>query len=363
MKHLFPILFVSLALASCNEIETIEKTIRPAQTWTVDSKLLPEMSIYSGDIQARHEVGLAFRVNGKVTSRKVDVGAQVKKGQILAELDKDDLNLNINSAQANLQAAKSEMNNAKSELTRTQNLFNKQFISKAILDKENNRFKTAKSQVKAAKAQLTLVKNQAKYSKLKAHSSGVVTQVDLEIGQVVSLGQPVIHLAQKGEYESHIQVGEQAIKSIKEGMPVKVALWVENEQWFDGKIREISPAANSNRTWLVKVTLINPPKGLKLGMTSKVGLQTNVNKLLNWLPATALYQKDNSPAVWLVQDDNHVSLKPVKLEKHLMDGVLVAGLENGTKVIAAGVNRIHDGQQIKPIPYTGRSVPTRQKAQ
>ncbi|CAA6803741.1 MAG: Probable Co/Zn/Cd efflux system membrane fusion protein [uncultured Thiotrichaceae bacterium] len=363
MKQFSFILLISLSLSACNEVETVEKPIRPAQTWTVNSELLPERTVYSGDIHARHEVDLAFRVNGKVISRKVEVGDYVEQGQVLAELEKDDLNLNINSAQANLQAAKSEMNNTKSELKRTQDLFNKQFISQAILDTANNRYRTAKSQVKAANAQLTLVKNQAQYSELKAVTSGIVTKTDLEIGQVVSIGQAVIHIAQKGGYESHIQVGEQAIKSMKEDMPVKVALWIDDEEWFDGKIREISPAATSNRTWLVKVTLINPPEGLKLGMTSKVGLQNNVNKMLSWLPATALYQQNNKPAVWLVEDDNHVSLHPVKLEKHLMNGVLVAGLENGTKVIAAGVNRVHDGQEVKPIPYTGRSVPMRSKAQ
>lgn len=362
MMHLAYILLVSLLLTACNEVETVEKPIRPAQIWTVNSELLPEKTVYSGDIHARYEVDLAFRVNGKVVSRNVDVGDYVEQGQVLAELDKDDLNLNIKSAQGNLQATMSEMNNAKSELKRTQDLFNKQFISQAILDTANNRYKTAKSQVKAAKAQLTLVKNQAQYSQLKAVSSGIVTRTDLEIGQVVSIGQAVIHIAQKGGYESHIQVGEQAIKGMKENMPVKVALWVADEEWFDGKIREISPAATRNRTWLVKVTLINPPEGLKLGMTSKVGVQNTVNKMLAWIPATALYQQDNKPAVWIVEDGNHVRLKPVKLEKHLMNGVLVAGLDNGTKVIAAGVNRVHDGQEVKPIPYTGRSVPMRSKA-
>lgn len=357
MKKLSFILLISALLSACNEVEVVDKPIRPAQTWTVNSELLPEKTVYSGNIHARYEVDLAFRVNGKVTSRYVDVGDYVQQGQMLAELDKEDLNLNIKSAQANLQAAKSEMINTESELKRTQGLFDKQFISKAVLDMANNRYKTAKSQVKAAQAQLTLVKNQAQYSVLKAATSGVVTRIDLEIGQVVSVGQPVIHIAQKNGYESHIQVGEQAIKGMKEGMPVKVALWVEDEEWFDGKIREISPAATSNRTWLVKVTLLNPPEGLKLGMTSKVGLENNSNKMLAWIPATALYQQDSQPAVWLVQDDNQVSLHTVKLEKHLMNGVLIAGLDNGSRVVAAGVNRLYDGQEIKPIPYTGRSVP------
>lgn len=207
------------------------------------------------------------------------------------------------------------------------------------------------------------MKNQAQYSELKAETSGLVTRIDLEIGQVVSLGQPVVHIAQKGGYESYIQVGEKAIESMEEGGVVKVALWIDDEKWFDGKIREISPAATSNRTWLVKVTLINPPDGLKLGMTSKVAVPNNVNKRLAWLPASALYQQGNKPAVWLVQADNYVLLKPVKLEKYLMNGVLVAGLENGMQVVAAGVNRVYEGQEIKPIPYTGRSVPMPQKAQ
>lgn len=129
MKHFSFILLLSFVLTACNEVETVEKPIRPAQTWTVDSELLPENTIYSGDIHARYEVDLAFRVNGKVISRKVDVGDYVKPGQVLAELDKDDLNLNIKSAQAKLQAAKSELKNTRSELKRTKDLFAKHFIS------------------------------------------------------------------------------------------------------------------------------------------------------------------------------------------------------------------------------------------
>lgn len=346
---------ISASLSACNEVEVEAKPIRPAQVWQVGEGPSASISAYSGQVHARYETYLAFRVNGKVISRSVELGDRITPDQILAQLDTNDLDLQVASAEANLQAAKSELTTARDELKRIRDLFKKDFISQTAVDNQRNRYRAAQSQAKSAQAQLDLAKNQSGYSNLKSDTAGVVTKIDIEAGQVISAGQPAVRIAQEGEYEIHIRVGEQAVKNLQQGQSVKISLWTEKETSLPGEIRDIAPAADDNRTWLIKVNLLNKNAGLKSGMTAKVLFKTENNLQLSWLPATALFQQDKQPAVWLVTQDQSVKLQPIKLERYLENGILVSGLDQGLQIVAAGVNRLHVGQAIQPIAYTGKA--------
>ncbi|MCU7930994.1 MAG: efflux RND transporter periplasmic adaptor subunit [Candidatus Thiodiazotropha sp. (ex Codakia rugifera)] len=350
---LLPVLVA--ALSACSEVEVESKPVRPAQVWEVGEGPSSTVSTYSGQVHARYETDLAFRVNGKVISRSVELGDRISPNKILAQLDTSDLNLQVASTEASLQAARSELVTARDELKRIRDLFKKNFISQTAVDNQRNRYRAAQSQVKSAQAQLDLAKNQSDYSNLKSDSAGVVTKIDIEAGQVISAGQPVIRIAQEGEYEVHIRVGEQAVKNLQPGQSVIVSLWADKEASLPGEIRDIAPAADDNRTWLIKVSLFNSNAGLKSGMTAKVLFKTENSHQLTWLPATALFQQDKQPAVWIVTADQRVKLQRIKLERYLENGILVSGLDKGQQIVAAGVNRLHPGQAIQPIAYTGKA--------
>lgn len=410
------VLLVSgVLLSACNEPTIEEKPIRPAQVWVVADKPIAQTISYTGTVEARHETDLAFRIAGKITSRPVEVGDTVTAGQTIATLDSSDLQLSINNADANIRAAQAnaatarsqqaaaqselnraragqtsaqaEQSNARTELQRSQKLFSQGFIGKSTLDTHQTRLDnanaqlqaakaqvktaqaqvttaqaqvaTAEAQVKAAKSQGKLSRNQADYSVLKATEAGVITDTFVESGQVVSAGQAIVRIADSNETEAHIHVGEQVVQSLKTGQNVKLTTWTgNNSQPFTGTIREIAPAASANNTWLVKITLVNTPDSLKLGMTVQASLDQTQATDQQWLPPTALYQQDKQAAVWVVDSDNQVALQQVTLQQHLSNGVLVTGLDSGTTVIAAGVNRLHAGQTIQPIPYTGHASPT-----
>ncbi|MCG8427063.1 MAG: efflux RND transporter periplasmic adaptor subunit [Chromatiales bacterium] len=358
MRHILKLLLLPTVLATlsaCNEVEVEPKPIRPAQVWVVGEGPSSTVFAYSGQVHARYETDLAFRVNGKVISRSVELGDHITPNQILAQLDTSDLDLQVASAEASLQAAKSELVTAHDELKRIRDLFKKNFISQTAVDNQRNRYRAAQSQVKSAEAQLNLARNQSGYSNLKSDTAGVVTKIEIEAGQVISAGQPVIHIAQEGEYEVHIRVGEQAVKDLQPGQSVQVSLWADKEATLPGEIRDIAPAADDNRTWLIKVSLLNSSAGLKLGMTAKVLFKTKNDHQLTWLPATALFQQDKRPAVWIVTDDKQVRLQRIKLERYLENGILVSGLKKGLRIVAAGVNRLHPGQTIQPVAYTGKA--------
>src|SRR3569623_608659 len=155
--------------------------------------------VYSGDVHARYESQLGFRVTGKIKQRLVDVGAHVGAGQALAELDPMDLKLQAASAQATLTAVRASRDLAQSEFNRYQALLEKHFVSQTQVDTQANALKAAQAQVQQAEAALAVATHQAEYTELRADHEGVITTIHAETGQVVSAGQPIATLASDGE--------------------------------------------------------------------------------------------------------------------------------------------------------------------
>lgn len=294
-------------------------------------------------------------------------------------LDRDSQRLqtaqaNVKSAQANAAAAQAQVQAAVSKIKTTQAQIQAAAgeveSATANVGALQGQVKTTQAQVKAAQAQVgmaeaqvgntrsqvDLVKNQSGYTVLKSEVAGVVTKTHAEVGQVVAAGQPIVSIARAGEFEVHIRVGEQAIQNLKLNAPAQVKLWASSSEALAAKVREIAPAADENRTWLVKVALAQPENPeLKLGMTATVAFHQALEQSVAWLPASALYQQAQKPAVWVLDSNNVVSLKEVEVAHYLDTGILVQGIDAGVKVIAAGVNRLHAGQQVNPVPYNGEA--------
>ena len=346
-----------LALTACQESQTLSAPIRPAQVWEVNEQNNATPLSYSGEIKARVEADLAFRVAGKLTQRQVDVGDEVTQGQVLASLDTTDLQLNRQAALASVQAARSEVDTAKGEWERNRALFEKNFISKAALDTYQNRINAAKANLSAAQAQLDLAQNQAAYTELHADQAGIITAVMVETGQVVAAGQAVLHIAYAGEREVQIRLGENTAKNLSVGTLVSVSLWAQPAQIFQGKVREIAPAVDVTRSFLVKISLLNPPATLPLGVTADVRLPQTHADNTHWLPASTLFQEAQQTAVWVVDANQQVKTQAVEVLAYHENGITVKGLSKGTRVIAAGVHQLSAGQTIHPIPYDGKASP------
>ena len=146
--------------------------------------LAAEGSIYTGEIRARHEVDLSFRVGGKIAARLVDAGAEIKAGQPLASLDPTDLQLAASSARAQLAAAESELATARAERERYAGLLAKKFVSQAAFDAKNNALNSAQARLEQARAQNQISGNQATYGTLSSTTPAVVTAVLADAGQV-----------------------------------------------------------------------------------------------------------------------------------------------------------------------------------
>lgn len=345
-------ILILLLLAGCSQQAEQPDTVRPALVYTVAESAARQTSAYSGEVHARHEAELGFRVSGKIAARRVELGDSVKAGQVLGLLDPKDAQLAAADARAQVSAAQSEADTAAAELARAQKLVAQHFLSQAALEARTNAHDTARARLAAARAQLDLASNQSQHTALTAEAAGVVTYINFEAGQVVSAGQPLLRMAYAGDREAHIRVGEAQAQALKPGDTVRIRLWSAPQKMYTGTIRETAPAADAQRTYLVKATIQQPDEAVRLGMTASVSFSESAAASAITLPPGALLRQGKDTAVWLVNAQQQVNAVPVEVLQYRDDGLLVRGaLPIGSRVIAAGAHKLHAGQTIQPTPY------------
>lgn len=304
--------------------------------------------IYTGEIRARHEIDLAFRVGGKLAARLVDVGAEVKPGQPLARLDPADLQLASAAARAQLSAAESEAVTAAAERERYAGLLAKKFVSQAAFDAKDNARNSAQAKLEQARAQNQISSNQNSYGTLSSEFPAVVTAVLAEAGQVVGAGQAVLRLARPEEKEVAIAVPESRLAEIRAAKSLAVNLWADPKTTLRGELRELAPAADAQtRTYAARIRILDAPPELRLGMTARVALTAGSEENLR-VPLGAVVDQGKGPLVWVVADGK-AEARPVSVVRFQEDGALIgAGLKAGELVVIAGAGKLVAGQAVTP---------------
>src|SRR6516165_8631097 len=219
------ILVLISVLAACQKEEKAAATaIRPVRTVTVELQEGGERVSLTGEIQPRYQADIGFRVNGKILKRPVDVGTQVKKGDLLATLDPQQCRQDLEVAKADGAAAEAEVTRAQNQEYRQRELLKNGNTTQVKFDQAVKTFKTAQAQADAARAKQVQATENLGYTELKADNDGVITAIGAEAGQVVSAGQMVVRLAQPGEREAVFNVAEAGFKNPPKNPTVAVEL-------------------------------------------------------------------------------------------------------------------------------------------
>ena len=354
-----PLALAVAALAGCASEAKVEPPARPAIVQQARPAAQQQIETYSGAIRARYESELGFRIAGKVQERRVDVGQQVKQGQILAILEPDDAQLQVSAARAQVAWAKADLALAKAEMDRHAAMLEKKFISQALFDARKNAWEAAAARLQQTQAQLAVAENQSDYTALKADHDGVITAVRAEVGQVVAAGQAIFALAHDGDVEALIAVPESRVANFSVGQPVVVQIWARDNQQITGSVREIAPEADAAaRTYDVRVKLDDPQALATLGMTARVFLDGGNAPDAVLLPMTALHQKDGKPAVWVLDaKTKQVRLVPVTVGQYREEGVTITGgLAADLWVVTNGVHKLVEGQAVRPVDTDNRPL-------
>ncbi len=342
---------VALAVSGCSDEKKAEtkEVVRPVKVVEIAEAGDTRALDYSGAVKARVEMNLGFRVAGKITDRRVNIGDRVKPGDLLAQIDPTDYQLAVKTAEANLAAAEKGVATADLANKRAQQLFDKSVTAKSQMEQAALSYDQAVSTRDAAASSVDQARNQVAYTELKADRSGIVTSISADTGAVVAAGTPVATVALDGEKEVQIAVPENDIAQFKPGKTVKASFWSDNKLVLDGKVREVSGSADAqSRTFSVRVSLPNDDRVL-LGMTATIeaavgNAETNVA-----IPLSALAEKDGKKIVWIFdRNASTVHAREIKVADFTGAGVHVAdGLKTGDLVVAAGTQFMAENLKVK----------------
>ncbi|MGB6489095.1 MAG: efflux RND transporter periplasmic adaptor subunit [Steroidobacteraceae bacterium] len=347
-RVLLPVMAAAL-LGACNrDIRPIEAA-RPVIAERLDATSATAAEEYSGAVHARYESALAFRVPGKIVVRHVTLGETVRRGELLARLDRTDAVLERGVADAALAAARSNLQTAQEDLARYARLVRIGAISRSDYDHQQDRVAAAQATYQQAQRQYELRDDQLRYTDLRADHDGVITAVDAEVGQVVAEGQTVVSLAWSDDRDVYIDVPENRIGEFTGARRISVSLWDTNDT-YSGAVREKSASADpATRTFLVKVAILGPGPEVRLGMTAGVKVEDAADPKELLIPMTALYHTGAGSAVWIVDPrTQRLALAPVRVERYSDDGVVIAaGLAAGEEVVLKGVNELYQGERVQ----------------
>jgi RND family efflux transporter MFP subunit len=361
-------LALPLLLAACSKPDTPATVLPAVYVTPVTYGVAAGERRFSATLAARHESDLAFRTGGKLIARLVDVGQAVRAGQPLARLDPADYQLGVEAAAEQLRAAEVDAAQSASDAARFARLLADGSVGAADQERLQAKADAAAARVGQARRQLDLARNRSAYTVLAAPFDGVVSAVRVEVGQVLSEGQPVFQLARDRELEVVVDVPEALAAGLRErAATVRVA---------DGaaqplRLRELAPAAAAGtRSFRARYALTAPaPSDWRMGMTAEVALAAlrAGSEPVAELPVGALLSTQGQATVWMVQDPAATPAKLVRRAVTVLaqgnDSVTLRGLPEGAWVVSAGAHRLDAAMAVRPIKRPlDVPLPTQQSA-
>lgn len=341
-------LAASLLLGACSKPAPQEPPVRAVKVLTVGAQSMQASAEFAGEVRAQVESRLGFRVAGQLVQRRVNLGDTVKAGQVLAELDARDYQLATEAARAQQAAALSNRDLAAADFKRFKELKDQNFISGAEFERRSSVLKSAQAQLDQAQAQLSAQGNQASYTRLVADAAGVVTGVEVEPGQVLAAGTPVLRLARDGARDAVFSVPEDKVAALKVGGKAEVRVWGSGLV-LPGTVREVAASADPvTRTFVVKVALVGAAPALGSTVTVLPQAFDRGNVPVIKLPTTALRQEGGATQVWVLEPAS-MTVKTQAVQVLTADGnevVVSGGLALGQQVVSSGVHALSPGQVV-----------------
>jgi len=351
-----PLLAALALLSACQrEVAQPAPEIRPVRTVTIETRAAGGTVAITGNVQAQNEVNQSFRIDGRLVERLVDVGDNVKAGQLIATLDPQNEESGVQAARAQLSAAQARLVEARSNYERMRDLVAEDAVSRAQFDQAEALRKTAESQVEAAQSQVALAGNRLSYTRLFANVTGVVTARGPEPGEIVSPGRMIVQVAREGARDAVFDVPVAVKNSAPKHPDIRVVLASDPAVTAAGKVREVAPRADPvTGTFAVRVRLIDPPAAMRLGATVTGRMTLDAVPAIE-IPTTALVRNNGQTAVWVVDPAaKTVSLREIGIGASAASTVQVtSGLANGDVVVIAGVQALRPGQKVSLLATQG----------
>jgi membrane fusion protein, multidrug efflux system len=343
------VIVIAAPLAGCSRDAARTPEPRPVRTVAVEHRAVGEIVSFTGQIRARDQFNIAFRLDGRVIERRANLGDVVAAGQVVARLDSQNQQNALRSAKANLAAAQAALTEARLTFGRQQALLKNAATARARFDSAQEALHSAEATVDSAQAEVLTAQDQLSYTILRADRPGAVTAVGAEPGEVLRAGQMIVQLAGQSELDAVFDIPERLIRTGARDPVVDLVLSDDAQVRATGYVRQVAPQADSaTRTFQVKVGIKSPPDGMRLGSTVIGRLELGAPDGVE-IPASALTEGNGRPAMWVVDRPSQtVSLRPVDVVRFDPASVVISrGLERGDLVVTAGIQMLRPGQKVR----------------
>lgn len=342
------IMLTALLLSAAALPALADGAARPVHIAPVHFEERKQSITITGEVVARLETDLSFRVGGRITGWFVDVGDAVREGQVLARLDPEEQKADVEAAEAGVRAAEARLKLARANFDRQKSLLNDGISTRRDFDDAETALRTAESAREAAIAQRDTASEVLSYTELRAPADGIVTARLAESGQVAQAAQTMFTIADTGPRDAVFDVYESLFfaQPAKDG--VVVMLLSDDNIRTTGNVREVSPTIDSQTgTVRVKIAMDHTPPEMTLG-ASVVGVGALAPRRVAVVPWQALAGIDDKPALWIVDTaKNTVSLRPVEVLSFETGSALVSGgVEEGETYVADGTKLLRPGQTV-----------------
>jgi RND family efflux transporter MFP subunit len=293
----------------------------------------------TGQVETVYQATLSSRIQGTIESVRVLEGAQVKKGQTLIELDSRDL-------QAELERTVAEVENAKSHLARVKNLYEEDAVSKQEMENAARTLKVWEANRRAVLAQLS-------YTVIKAPFDGVITEKNVEAGELASPRQMLLKMEDPKRLRLQATVAESDLKAIARGDRIEVVIDALGGQALSGVISQILPAGDpQTHTFTVKIDL-PPTSGLRTGMFGRLQLDKGLSRTIV-VPSSAVIERGELTSVFVVDPDHVARMRWVRVGRRLSEQTeILSGINEGERVLL-DASRGADGAIVQISETVGK---------
>lgn len=350
MRRFATIAFLAATLpglyACAPEKEAQDKPPRHVEVAHVQSLDVANMISTTGEIRARVQSDLSFRVSGQIVERLVDVGQHVKTGQVLARIDPEEQKADLQVALATLQSAQAQQTQAQQTFDRQQSLFNTGVTTRAALDQAQETLLTGQGTVQSAQAQVDTARDSLEQTELKADADGIITVRSAEVGQVAQAAQLIFTLAHDGPRDAVINADETTLLGGEIQNDVVVRMLSGGEP-IKATIREVSPTIDTT-TGTIRVKLaLDATADVRLGSVVVATAHYKPVSTIQ-LPWSAMASLSGAPAVWIVDPKtNAVSLRKIEVGTYANERFSVrSGLSKGETVVTNGTKFLAIGEIV-----------------
>jgi RND family efflux transporter MFP subunit len=308
-------------------------------TITVGEKATTVERMLDGTVEAVNQATVAAQTAGRVTEINVDVNDYVPAGTVIMRLRSTEQVAGLNQAQAALKEASARESEAQTRYERIHDMYTRKVVAKATLDETTAARDAAVARLVAARAGLDAAREGVSYTEIRAPYSGVVTQKLVQVGEIVAPGTPLISGASLDALRVIVEVPQSIVEQVREQK--KAAVYLDGRRIESTATTFFPSAQPQTNTFRARVELPKDVKGLAPGMFVKVGFVTGeAQRML--VPRSAVVERSEMRAVYVVAADGRVSLRQVRLGHATGDSIeILAGVDAGERValdpMAAGI--------------------------